>query len=225
MSDDESCADEPRRDDPRPEDPRREHPNPACSADGVEWPVELAGVTESVVTTLGPNGRWNVAALGLFEGDPVTATTWGATRTRRNFERESEGYVQFSTDPVVFVDAALSTVERDEPIVPAADAWVRVRVSSVDSGIDGGTSWERWALQPIDRSVRGERVATIDRGLGAVVEASVVASRLGVPGYDDDELRERLRWARSIVDSAGGAREREAFERLLDYADIEDGDL
>lgn len=29
------------------------------------WPVELRGVTESVVTTLGPNERYNVAALGI----------------------------------------------------------------------------------------------------------------------------------------------------------------
>lgn len=191
-------------------------------SDDVEWPVEFAGVTESIVTTLGPNGRWNVAALGLFDGEPVTATTWGATRTRQNFDREGEGYVQFTTDPVVFVDAALSVVEREEPVVPAADAWVRVHVSSVDRGTDAGTSWERWALQPIERDVRRERVGTIDRGLGAVVEASVVASRLGVPGYDEEQLRARLDWAASVVDSAGGPRDRAAFERLLDHAEIED---
>jgi len=55
-----------------------------------EWPVDLAGVTESVVTTLGPNDQWNLAALGLHapDGDgPVTATTWGRTRTWRNRPR------------------------------------------------------------------------------------------------------------------------------------------
>ncbi|MEZ3117007.1 DUF447 domain-containing protein [Halobaculum sp. MBLA0147] len=30
-----------------------------------EWPVALTGVTETVVTTLGPNDLWNVAALGV----------------------------------------------------------------------------------------------------------------------------------------------------------------
>ncbi|PSP91673.1 DUF447 domain-containing protein, partial [Halobacteriales archaeon QS_1_68_44] len=61
-----------------------------------EWPVNLAGVTESVVTTLGPNDRWNLAALGLFAGDPVTARTWGRTRTWRNFRERGGGYVQFT---------------------------------------------------------------------------------------------------------------------------------
>jgi hypothetical protein len=37
------------------------------------WPVDLTGVVESVVTTLGPNDRCTVAALGLRGGKPVTA--------------------------------------------------------------------------------------------------------------------------------------------------------
>jgi len=59
----------------------------ASGPDG--WPVALRGVTESIVTTLGPNDRWNVAALGLHApddpSDPVTARTYGRTRTWRNF--------------------------------------------------------------------------------------------------------------------------------------------
>ena len=51
-------------------------------ADAAGWPLELRGVTEAVVTTRGPNDRWNLAALGLFAGDPVTARTWGRTRTQ-----------------------------------------------------------------------------------------------------------------------------------------------
>jgi len=46
-----------------------------------DWPVELRGVTESLVTTLGPNDRWNVAVPGLHApddaADPVKARTWG----------------------------------------------------------------------------------------------------------------------------------------------------
>ena len=77
-----------------------------------DWPVDLDGVTESVVATRGPEGAWNFAALGLHAGDPVTARTWGRTRTRRNFEREGSGIVQFVHDPVVFTECALSVLER-----------------------------------------------------------------------------------------------------------------
>jgi uncharacterized protein len=187
--------------------------------DRVAWPVALAGVTESIVTTLGPNDRWNAAALGLFAGAPVTATTWGNTRTRRNFHRQDEGYVQFTADPIAFVDAACSITESDEPILDSANAWARVRVERIDSGTEGETEWEEWALYPVEAGVISETVPTIDRGFGAVVEATVAASRLGVEGYDDTELRARLDYCASVVERAGSPRERAALECVREYSD------
>ncbi|ELY63992.1 DUF447 domain-containing protein [Natrinema versiforme] len=189
-----------------------------AGADTAAWPVELSGVTESVVTTLGPNGLWNAAALGLHTGNPVTARTWGNTRTRRNFRRQGEGYVQFVDDPVAFADAALSIVEREEPILESANAWARVAVERVDAGTSGGTEWEAWALRPLESAVERETVPTIDRGFGAVVEATVAASRLGVAEYDEDDLRDRLAHCASVVDRAGGPREREALERVREHS-------
>ncbi|MDF9747135.1 DUF447 domain-containing protein [Natrinema salsiterrestre] len=188
------------------------------AAETAEWPVALAGVTESVVTTLGPNGLWNAAALGLRAGDRVTARTWGNTRTRRNFHRRGEGYVQFVDDPVAFADAALSIVEREEPILESATAWARVTVEPVDTGTDGETDWEEWTLQPVEAAIERETVPTIDRGFGAVVEATVAASRLEVDEYDERELRDRLAYCASVVDRAGGPREREALERVREHS-------
>ncbi|ARS91620.1 hypothetical protein B1756_01505 [Natrarchaeobaculum aegyptiacum] len=186
---------------------------------GDGWPVTLSGVTESLVTTRGPNDRWNVAPLGLFSGDPVTARTWGNTRTKRNFHREGGGYVQFVDDPVTFADAALSIVERDDPVLESAAAWAEVSVTSLEVGDEDGTEWERWALEPVDAAVRRTRVPTIDRGFAAVIEATVAASRLGVAGYDDFELRQRLEWCASVVDRAGSDREREALDRLGEHVE------
>ncbi|ELY46121.1 DUF447 domain-containing protein [Natronorubrum tibetense] len=198
-------------------------PNGDLDADPTaEWPVSLSGVTESVVATLGPNGLWNLAALGLFAADSgddsITARTWGNTRTRRNFHRQSEGYVLFVDDPVVFADAALSIVEREEPVLKSAHAWARVSVERIDSGTDDGTDWEQWALRPVESAVETETVPTIDRGFAAVVEATVAASRLDVAGYDEDELRERLAYFAAVVDRAGSPREREALERVREHS-------
>ena len=198
-------------------------PNGDLDADPTaEWPVSLSGVTESVVATLGPNGLWNLAALGLFAADaengPITARTWGNTRTRRNFHRQSEGYVLFVDDPVVFADAALSIVEREEPVLESAHAWARVSVERIDSGTDDGTDWEQWALRPVESAVETETVPTIDRGFAAVVEATVAASRLDVAGYDEDELREQLAYFAAVVDRAGSPRECEALERVREHS-------
>jgi len=180
----------------------------------VSWPVDLRGVTESVVTTLGPNDRWNAAALGLHAGDPVTATTWGNTRTRRNFDRRGGGYVQFTRDPVLFVEAALSVHETADPRLDAADAWVEVEAERVDAGEDGGTRWEQWELRPVDAGVERRVVPTTNRGYYAVVEATVAASRLDVAAYDTATLLDRLAYFEDVVETCGGERERAAFDRL-----------
>lgn len=187
------------------------------------WPVDLRGVTESVAATLGPNDRWNLAALGLFAGEPVTARTWGRTRTRRNFADRGGGYVQFTADPVDFVDAACSIREESDPVLPSADAWARVDVDPIDSGTEGDTEWVEWALSPVESAVERETVPTTNRGYYAVIDATVAVSRLDVPAYDTAVLRERLEYFGGVIERCGGPREREAFERLAEYADLDVG--
>jgi hypothetical protein len=198
-----------------------------------EWPVDLGGrgVTESIVTTLGPNDRWNVAALGLFPpestNDQVTARTWGRTRTRRNFAERGEGYVQFWRDPTDFVEAACGIREEPEPVLEHVAAWARVRVDRLDSGEEDGTEWVDWALHPVESVVRSREVPTHNRARAAVVEATVAASRLGVDGFDDEVLRARIDYYADVVDSCGGELERAAWERfeaLVDGFDGRDGE-
>ena len=188
------------------------------------WPVALRGVTETVVTTLGPNDRWNAAALGIRgeieagHAAPATARTWGRTRTRRNFEHRGEGYVQFVDDPLLFVNAALGIEERDEPVLAEAAAWVRVEVERRDEGESDGTEWVDWELQPVESVVERRTVPTIDRGFSAVIEATVWASRLDIEGYDRAELETRLNFLEDVVRTCGGDRERAAFERLWELS-------
>lgn len=192
-----------------------------------EWPVALSGVTESIVATRGPEGNWNLAALGLRTGDHtaggadgrVTARTWGRTRTRINFERRGSGVVQFPRDPLAFVDAALGIVERETPVLDDVDAWVEVSVERIGSGAEGDTEWIDWALEPERVAVEDGGVRTIRRGFNAVIEATVWASRLGVAGYDDAESRERLAFLESVVATAGDDRDRRAFDRIADHVD------
>lgn len=186
-----------------------------------DWPVTLCGVTETVVTTLGPNERYNVAALGVQAPDHgphsgVTARTWGRTRTWRNFSEREGGYVQFTRDPVVFVEAALSIREQDDPVLDGADAWVEVTVEQIAEGSDGDTKWVDWRLSVEETGVENRVVPAFNRGYAAVVEATVAASRLDVPAYDTDLLRERIDYFESVVDRAGGPRERAAFDRIRD---------
>ncbi|MFA1611980.1 DUF447 domain-containing protein [Halobellus rubicundus] len=203
-----------------------------------EWPLSLRGVTETVVTSRGPNDRWNVAALGVHapeetgrdgdardDGDDVpnggvaTATTWGNTRTRKNFDRRGRGVIQFVSDPRTFVEAAVTIREEADPVLPSAHAWAEVEVERIESGESNGTRRERWALYPVESAVRERVVPRLNRGAAAAIEATVAASRLDVPAYDTDELLSRLRYFAETVDRCGGAPEREAFAILDDATD------
>jgi hypothetical protein len=186
-----------------------------------DWPVALRGITESIVTTLGPNERWNVAALGLHADTEqgVTARTWGRTRTWRNFVERGEGYVQFTRDPELFVDAALTIHEVDDPVLSSADAWVKVETEKREQGEDGGTQWVEWALSPVDQQVDQRVVPTFNRGYAAVIEATVHASRLDVDAYDTETLRRRIEYCESVVKRCGGASERRAIETVIDIVE------
>ncbi|MDY6817801.1 MAG: DUF447 family protein [Halobacteriales archaeon] len=185
----------------------------------LDWPVAIEGVTESIAATLGPNDRWNLAALGLHAGDPVTARTWGHTRTRGNFERQGGGYIVFAADPVLFVEAALGIREADRPVPEGADAWAAIDVERIDTGTSDGTDWAEWALTPTETGIERERVPTINRGYNAVIEATVAASRLDVDAYDTATLLDRLAYLESVTRRCGGDRDRAAFDRLNDLVD------
>jgi hypothetical protein len=178
------------------------------------WPTDLRGVTETVVTTRGPEGAWNAAALGVHAGDPATARTWGRTRTRRNFDREGGGHVQFTRDPLLFVEAALGVVEREDPVLPGADAWVEVAVDRLEGGESGGTGWVEWALRPVASGVDRRVVPATNRGYYAVIEATVAASRLDVDAYDRDALLDRLARLGDLARRCGGPGECEAIDRV-----------
>lgn len=199
------------------QDEKKRTPSDGISPDGesVEgWPAALRGVTESIVATLGPNELYNQAALGVHAGEPVTAVTWGNTRTRRNFERQESGYVQFSTDPVDFVAAALSVHETEAPVLRRSAAWCRVIVEQVDREERGGTVCRTWELDPVEAAVRERSVPTTNRAHGAVIEATVAASRLDVDAYDTQKLRDRLAYYEEVVETCGGPAEQAAMSRL-----------
>lgn len=198
-------------------------PRPDESPPAARWPTELQGVTETIVTTAGPDGAWNLAALGLHapadDESPVTARTWGRTRTRRNFAARGEGVVHFWVDPVDFVDAALDVRTEPVPVLDRADAWVRVHAEQVDSGSEAGTEWVEWAVVPVESVRRSASVQRVNRGFNAVVEATVVASRLDVSGYETATARERLAYLLEVARKCGGQRERAAADRVASLVD------
>lgn len=185
-----------------------------------DWPVCVGGVLETVITTKQPGGSWNAAAIGITGPEPVTARTWGETRTRANLSREGHGVVQFVTDPVAFVTAALEIVELPTPVLDSATARVEVTAIEREDGRTRGTSWVDWELAPDSVTVTDPRVPVINRGFNAVIEASVAASRLSVDAYDTPILLDRISWLADIVDRCGSDRDQEAFGIITSQTEL-----
>lgn len=182
--------------------------------------VHFDGIVETIVTTPQTERAWNVAALGVWspdDGEPLRARTWGNTRTRRNFERTGTGVLHLTDDPVAFARAALEVWERPSPTIESAAATTRVAATRVEEGTD----WVEWELASAPWEVTDRSVPTPNRGFGAVVEMTVAASRLDVPGYDEDCLQRRLSYFHGVAERCGGPAVQEACERIVAATDWE----
>lgn len=187
-----------------------------------EWPIPLAGITETIVTTPNPDDTWHQATFGLHSSETQTGSgrCWGQTTTARNLARTGDCIFQFSTDPLVFVEAALSDCNTSKPIFESTNAWTRAVANQVETGTKAGTKWSDWQFRPQAGGVRNRTVGVVRRGTAAVIEALVAASRLHVPSYDRSELLAQIDRSRSLVDRCGTDRDQTAFRRLEEF--IED---
>jgi hypothetical protein len=188
---------------------------PAEVATSASWPGGITGITETVITTRGPNGRWNAAALGLHRHDAgVTAQTYGRTRTWRNLRADGRGVINLITDPLQFVRAALSVYEPPAPVLPKTAAVVEVTATAGREWMEEATQMTRWELEPVWVSVRRWRLPTYRRGRIAVIDATVAASRLDVPGEDAAALCDELQRCAEIVERTGSRADRAAFAEI-----------
>ena len=179
------------------------------------WPTAICGITETVITTRGPNGRWNAAALGLHrDAARVTAQTYGRTRTWRNLRADGRGVINLITDPLQFVRAALSVYEPPEPVLSGTAAVIEVTAAATREWSEDETQMTLWELEPAWVRIREWWLPTYRRGRTAVIDATVAASRLDVPGEDPAALCDELRRCAAIVERTGSPTDRAAFEKI-----------
>jgi uncharacterized protein len=179
--------------------------------------VRTAPIIETVVTTLNPDGSVNCGAMGVEWGEQrIVIKPYAGTRTLRNLRTTGAAVVNLTDDVLLFSQAALG-----DPHPPTHSA------SSIDGAVlDDACSWREVRVEAIDDSSQRARVSTlvVDRGTGreflglnrarhAVLEASILASRVGrLPAED---LRAELRRLQVLVDKTAGPREREAMEYVM----------
>jgi hypothetical protein len=174
-------------------------------------------IVETVTTTINPDGTVNCAAMGVEWGDDaLVIKPYRATRTLRNLERSGAAVVNLTDDILLFCEAALG--DPQPPTRPAeavagavlADAcsWREVAVDAIDAG--GPRA--RVATRVVGRGT-GREFVGFNRAAGAVLEASILASR--VRRLPAAEIRADLARLAVVVDKTAGPRERAAMDLVV----------
>ena len=174
-------------------------------------------IVETVMTTINPDGTVNCAAMGVEWGDDaLVIKPYRATRTLRNLERRGAAVVNLTDDILLFCEAALG-----DPQPPTRPAEAVAGAVLADA-----CSWREVAVDAIDASGPRARVATrvvgrgtgrefvgFNRAAGAVLEASILASR--VRRLPAAEIRADLARLAVVVDKTAGPRERAAMDLVV----------
>lgn len=178
-------------------------------------------IIETIVTTIGQDGRMNFAPMGVVWGHPhLVIRPYVDTTTYRNLVATREAVVNLTDNVLIFATAALTDPEL--PYRPAA----HVRGAILH---DACSYYEVVADEIEDATERASvRCHVIDEGLvrqflgfnrakSAVIEATILATRLRwlVP----EEVHRLLRQHAGIVEKTGGEQERAALAVVERYID------
>jgi hypothetical protein len=174
-----------------------------------------ARITETVATTKSEDGEPNSAPMGVLRDEGVYARLWEGSTTLENVRATNEVVVNFTRDPVVYVESALGDPDGEFVVdgrLRDADGWVRCDAERVPEQEDRDEV-TRWRLTERDRRVAERVLPTHSRGFASVIEATVHATRLEF----EPELRELLEHHLEVARKCGGEREVEAADLIEKY--------
>jgi uncharacterized protein len=182
-------------------------------------------IIETVVSTLDQDGEANFAAMGVVWGQEViTIRPYTNTRTYKNLTRSGEAVVNVTDNVAIFAKSALSR-ERFESfparcvkglILKDTCFWREVAVERVLAPMtaDGAPDRADVVTRVVGRG-EGRQFAGLCRAKHAVVEASILASRIRRIG--GEEIRRELERLDIIVEKTGGPEERQAMDFIRAY--------
>ena len=176
-------------------------------------------IIESIITTTDPEGRVNVAPMGVEWGEEtIVVKPFLETTTFRNLRDTGAAVVNLTDDVLLFARAAISNPQY--PTVPA----VRVR----GAVLEAACSWRELEVRAVDDTPPRSRIETavvhrgfrreflgFNRARNAVLEAAILATRTHL--LPAQQLREDFERLQVIVDKTAGPREREAMALLTEY--------
>lgn len=180
-------------------------------------------ILEGIITSLGVDGRPNIAPMGTLVDDGITQFVlrpYKSSRTYANLKRTRQGVLHVTDDVELLARAA---VKRLDPLPPLAKAkkvdgrvivdacrWYEFHVTSLDDLAQRTTIACSVVAKGRIRDFFG-----FCRAKHAVVEAAILATRLDF--LPADQVRAEFRRLAVLIDKTAGQQERRAFDLLGEY--------
>jgi hypothetical protein len=180
-------------------------------------------ILEGIVTTIAPDGELNIAPMGprvTPAMDRFVLRPFKTAQTYRNLVHHGEGVLHVTDDVLLLAKAAVGKVE-PFPDVERAETilgyvlrdrcrFYEFRVASIDDRDDRVTIEAETVYRGGGRDFFG-----FNRAKHAVVEAAILATRVGLLTFD--EIEHEFRRLAVLVQKTGGEQEHAALRFLEEY--------
>jgi hypothetical protein len=184
------------------------------------------GISEVIVTTKSASGEPNAAPIGLItitnedeKENKYFVKLYKGSKTLSNVQETNKLAANVTNDTVLFVKAAFEPLTESQfslfsgfPVLKEANSWILFDCAFSEKTRETFI----FHLTPIAVKTNRKEVKAINRGLNAVIEAAIIATRYAIT-EDERDMAEREKlmalYAR-IVKKCGGRREKEALKIL-----------
>jgi uncharacterized protein len=180
-------------------------------------------ILEGVITTRNFDGSVNIAPMGPVVDEEVTTLLlrpFSGSTTCINLLQHRCGVFHVVDDVLLIAQGAIDEwVEVPETVLAekveghvleGAARWYEFEVTDIDD------SQQRWEVHTrIVHRGRGKELFGFNRAKHAVIEASILATRLHL--IPESEVRRQLAWLEPMVTKTGGDRELRAFAMLVSH--------
>jgi len=182
------------------------------------------GISEVIVTTQSAAGMPNAAPIGIIteiddeqQGKPKHfVKLYKGSQTLENVLETSTVVANVTDDAVLFVKTAFGHLSElylsdfaGVPVLTKANAWIVFTSVLIEERDD----YFYFQVRPRTVKISRKEVKAINRGLNAVIEAAILATRFSPATNEQErtEMRKRVAEYAEIVEKCGGRREKEAM--------------
>ncbi|MFZ2071063.1 MAG: DUF447 domain-containing protein [Halobacteriota archaeon] len=190
------------------------------------------GISEVIATTRSVSGVPNAAPIGILcredEGkDAYFVNLYKGSQTLSNVMETGELAANVTDDALLFVKAAFDNLDESHfarfsgfPVLKSAESWIKFECHRIEERADSFL----FLLTPlaieqnikVKVKVKVKAARAINRGLNAVIEATILATRyaIAIDEREKDDMNRAIERYTGIVEKCGGHREKEAIDCL-----------